>query len=83
MVGMTLQTELNFTNVPYVLELARIPAWASERREEDPVVVGGGPEDGLIGVAGAATEGTVTARQLENRPLLRPDRYYGPQRHPH
>ncbi len=43
MVGMTLQTELNFTNVPYVLELARIPAWASERREDDPIVVGGGP----------------------------------------
>src|SRR5574343_766181 len=26
----------------------------------------------LIGVAGSATEGTVTARQLANRPLLRP-----------
>ncbi len=38
----------------------------------ETVVVGGGPEEGLIGLAGAATEGTVGARQLENRPLLRP-----------
>jgi hypothetical protein len=30
------------------------------------------PEEGLIGLAGAATEGTVSARQLEHRPLLRP-----------
>jgi len=28
--------------------------------------------EGLIGLAGTASEGTVTARQLENRPLLRP-----------
>jgi radical SAM family uncharacterized protein/radical SAM-linked protein len=43
MVGITLQTELNFTNVPYVLEMARIPAWTRDRSEEDPFVVGGGP----------------------------------------
>ena len=42
-VGMTLQTELNFTNVPYVLELARIPAWQKDRQESDPIVVAGGP----------------------------------------
>ncbi len=42
-VGITLQTELNFTNVPYVLELARIPAWQKERKEEDPIIVSGGP----------------------------------------
>lgn len=42
-VGMTLQTELNFTNVPYVLELARIPAWQKDRKEDDPIVVAGGP----------------------------------------
>ncbi len=29
-------------------------------------------DNGLIGAAASATEGTVTARQLENRPLLRP-----------
>lgn len=38
----------------------------------ETVVVGGGSEEGLIGLAGAATEGTVSARQLEHRPLLRP-----------
>ena len=41
--GMTLQTELNFTNVPYVLELARVPAWQKDRQENDPIVVAGGP----------------------------------------
>ena len=43
LVGITLQTELNFTNVPYVLELARIPAWSKDRKEEDPIIVAGGP----------------------------------------
>jgi hypothetical protein len=42
-VGITLQTELNYTNVPYVLDLAHIPIWAAERGESDPIVVGGGP----------------------------------------
>ena len=31
-----------------------------------------GSDEGLIGTASSATEGTVTASQLENRPLLRP-----------
>ncbi|MCQ2060099.1 MAG: TIGR03960 family B12-binding radical SAM protein [Fibrobacter sp.] len=43
LVGMSLQTELNFTNVPYVLELARIPVWSKERKEADPIIVAGGP----------------------------------------
>ena len=37
----------------------------------DPVVVTA-ERDGLIGVASSSSEGTVTADQLENRPLLRP-----------
>lgn len=41
--GITLQTELNYTNIPYVLDLAGIPTWAADRGEEHPVVVGGGP----------------------------------------
>lgn len=41
--GMSLQTELNFTNVPYVLELAGLSVWAKDRAESDPLVVGGGP----------------------------------------
>lgn len=42
-VGMSLQTELNFTNVPYVLELAGIAAFSKDRKEDDPIVLGGGP----------------------------------------
>ena len=42
-IGMSLQTELNFTNVPYVLELAGVEAFSSNRKEEDPIVLGGGP----------------------------------------
>lgn len=42
-VAMTLQTELNFTNVPYVLDLARIPVWSKDRKEDDPIVMAGGP----------------------------------------
>ena len=42
-VGITLQTELNFTNVPYVLELAQISTWSEEREEAEPFVIGGGP----------------------------------------
>ncbi len=42
-VGMSLQTELNFTNVPYVLELAEIPVFAADRKETDPIVLAGGP----------------------------------------
>lgn len=42
-VGISLQTELNFTNVPLVLELAGIPAWSKDRSDSDPFVIGGGP----------------------------------------
>ena len=42
-VGITVQTELNFTNIPYVLELANISAFAANRSESEPIVVAGGP----------------------------------------
>jgi radical SAM family uncharacterized protein/radical SAM-linked protein len=42
-VGITIQTELNYTNIPYVLDLGKIPVWAGERSESDPLVIGGGP----------------------------------------
>lgn len=41
--GFSLQSELNYTNVPNMLDLAGIPVLASERGDADPVVVGGGP----------------------------------------
>jgi len=43
LVGITLQSELNYVNVPYLLDLAAIPRFAADRREGDPLVVGGGP----------------------------------------
>lgn len=42
-IGISLQTELNFTNVPYVLELAGVSAFSAEREDSDPIVLGGGP----------------------------------------
>ncbi len=41
--GFSLQSELNYTNVPNMLDLAGVPVLASERGDADPVVVGGGP----------------------------------------
>jgi len=42
-VGITVQTELNFTNIPYVLELAGITAFAANRAEHEPIIIAGGP----------------------------------------
>jgi radical SAM family uncharacterized protein len=42
-IGITLQTELNFVNVPYLLDLAGIPRFAQERDDAHPLIVGGGP----------------------------------------
>ena len=41
--GFTLQYEMCYTNVLQVLELSRIPLWARDRTESDPIVIGGGP----------------------------------------
>ena len=42
-VGISLQSELNYINVPYVLDLAGITRRADERSESEPLVIGGGP----------------------------------------
>lgn len=41
-VGFSLQYELCYTNVLAMLDLAGIPLLAADRREEDPIVIGGG-----------------------------------------
>ncbi len=41
--GISLQSELNYTNVPNLLDLSGIPVLASDREDGDPLVVGGGP----------------------------------------
>ena len=41
--GFTLQYELSFTNVVNMLDLGKIPILAVERKEEDPLIIAGGP----------------------------------------
>jgi radical SAM family uncharacterized protein len=42
-VGISLQSELNYVNLPYLLDLAGITRRAVARREGEPIVLGGGP----------------------------------------
>ncbi len=42
-VGITLQSELNYVNVPYLLDLAAIPRFAADRTDGNPLIVAGGP----------------------------------------
>ncbi|MDP8200682.1 MAG: TIGR03960 family B12-binding radical SAM protein [Candidatus Tenebribacter burtonii] len=42
-IGFTLQSELTFTNVLYMLELANISLLNVNRNEDDPIILGGGP----------------------------------------
>jgi len=42
-VGFTMQYELCFSNVLYMMELAGIPYRSSERGDEYPIIIGGGP----------------------------------------
>lgn len=42
-VGINLQTEFNFTNIPYILELSKISIWSEDREEKDPLIIGLGP----------------------------------------
>jgi radical SAM family uncharacterized protein/radical SAM-linked protein len=41
--GFSLQAELNYSNIPNMLDLAGLPVWQRDRRETDPIVLGGGP----------------------------------------
>jgi radical SAM family uncharacterized protein len=41
--GITLQHELCYSNILEMLDLAGVPLHASERTEDDPIVIGGGP----------------------------------------
>ncbi len=41
--GFTLQHEMSYTNVLYMLSLAKLPLLAKDRAEDDPIVIGGGP----------------------------------------
>ena len=41
--GFSLQAELNYSNIVNMLDLAGLPVWQRDRRESDPIVLGGGP----------------------------------------
>ena len=41
--GFTIQYEMCYTNILQVLDLSGIPLHAVERKENDPIVIGGGP----------------------------------------
>ena len=41
--GITIQFEMCYTNILQILDLSQIPIHASDRTEEDPFVIGGGP----------------------------------------
>lgn len=41
--GITLQYEMCYTNVLQILDLGKIPMLAKERKDGDPIVIGGGP----------------------------------------
>jgi len=42
-VGFSLQYEMTYTNILAMLDLAGIPLYAAERKQNDPLVIGGGP----------------------------------------
>lgn len=42
-VGFTLQYELSYTNILYMLDLAQIPFLTHQRAESDPLIIAGGP----------------------------------------
>ena len=42
-VGISLQSELNYVNVPYLLDLAGVARRAEDRTGGEPLVIGGGP----------------------------------------
>ncbi len=43
MLGFTLQYEMSYTNVLNMIDMCNIPLRSSERSEEDPIIVAGGP----------------------------------------
>lgn len=43
MIGFSLQYELSYTTILYMLDLAGIPLLAKDRKDSDPIIQGGGP----------------------------------------
>ena len=49
--GITIQYEMCYTNILQILDLSQIPLLSTQRGEEDPIVIGGGPCTYKIGRA--------------------------------
>jgi len=43
LIGFSLGHELTYTNIINMLQLGRIPIWQKDRKDSDPLVMGGGP----------------------------------------
>lgn len=41
--GITIQYEMCYTNILQILDLSQIPIHSRDRREQDPIIIGGGP----------------------------------------
>ena len=41
--GITLQYEMCYTNILQILDLSQIPIYAKDRKDDSPIVIGGGP----------------------------------------
>jgi radical SAM family uncharacterized protein/radical SAM-linked protein len=41
--GFSLQSELSYTNILYILDLSKIPLLSRERKYKDPLIIAGGP----------------------------------------
>jgi len=42
-IGFSIQSELNYTNILYILDLAHIPLLSTQRGPKDPLIIAGGP----------------------------------------
>ncbi len=42
-IGITLQYEMCYTNILQIIDLAGLPIWQKDRREDDPIIIVGGP----------------------------------------
>lgn len=42
-VGFNMQYEMSYTNILNMMDLGKIPIWAGERGQDDPLVIAGGP----------------------------------------
>ncbi len=76
-IGFTMQTELNFSNIIYMLDIANIPYYAKDRKDF-PLIIGGGPSitnpEPLADIFDAILIGEGEDAIIELKDLLRDNR---------